>query len=79
MLAPLLPFLAAGGMGGAGALGGLLVNKIGRKVGLRKGGSFHPKGVSRALNNATVKKTGMRMVRKTQLVIPKNVAKKLNK
>ena len=33
----------------------------------------------KALNKATVKKTGMRVVKKNQLVIPKTLAKQLKK
>ena len=78
-MAFLAPLALAGGTGLLGALGGRAGNKIAEKLGFRKGGSHNPKSMSKALNRATVKKTGVRMVRKNDLVIPKSLATSLKK
>ena len=90
MFAPALPYLAAAALPAAGALGGSIGRGIGglieggikkarKKHGFKKGGSFAPKQALKALNNATIKKTGMRLVKKNQLVIPKGVANTIKK
>ena len=87
-LASALPFLGAAGMGIAGGVGskvgsefgdiaGKGIRKLRKKIGFKKGGSFAPKAMSKALSNATVKKTGVRVVKKNQLVIPKSLATKI--
>jgi hypothetical protein len=78
-MAFLAPLALAAGTGGAGYLGGRLAQKLGDLVGFQKGGSLAPKAMSKALNSATVKKTGTRIVKKNQLVIPKHLANQLKK
>lgn len=53
------------------------IKKLRSKLGFKKGGSLNPKAMSKALNQATVKRTGPRVVKKNELVIPKSLATKL--
>ena len=80
MAALLAPLALAAGTGGAGYLGGRLAKKFSDLVGLKKGGSFTPKHMTnKALHKATVKKTGVRTVKKNQMVIPKELATQLKR
>ena len=79
MAALLAPIGMAAATGGAGYLGGRLAKKFSDLVGLKKGGSFTPKHMTQALNRATVKKTGVRTVKKNQMVIPKGLATQLKR
>ena len=83
-LAPLAPYAAAAALPLAGAIGGEIgsiaskgIRSLRSKLGFRKGGSLAPKAMIKALNRATVKKTGTRIVKKNMLVIPKGLANKL--
>ena len=78
-MAFLAPLALSAGTAGAGYLGGRLAKKFGDLVGLQKGGSFTPKSMSKALTRATVRKTGVRTVKKNQLVIPKSLATQLKR
>ena len=85
-LAPALPYLAAAGMAAApvvgrevGDLASTGIRKVRKKYGFKKGGTHNNKAVSKALNRATIKKTGMKLVHKNQLVIPKSVANTIKK
>jgi len=79
-LAPaLIPALQAAGLGAAGAIGSRAASKIASKLGFKKGGSMNPKSMTRALSDATVKKTGMRKIHANELVIPVGLAKQLKK
>lgn len=60
-----------------GEFAGSGIKKLRSKLGFKKGGSLNPKGMSKALNQATVKRTGPRVVKKNELVIPKGLATKL--
>ena len=79
MAAFLAPLALAAGTGGAGYLGGRLAKRFSDMVGLKKGGSFTPKHMTKALHKATVKKTGVRTVKKNQMVIPKGLATQLKR
>ena len=69
---------AAGPVGTAlGSLAGKGISKLGSLFGLRKGGSLSPAQMTKALNQATVKKTGVRRVSKNELVIPAKLAKQI--
>ena len=75
-----LPALAlAAGTGGAGYLGGRLAQKLGDLVGFKKGGSLAPKAMSKALNSATVKKTGTRIVKKKPVGNTKTFSQSIEK
>jgi len=89
-LAPALPYLAAAALPGIAGIGRGLgrgignlieggINKRRKRRGFKKGGTFAPKTALKALHRATVKKTGMRLVKKNQLVIPKGVANTIKK
>ena len=86
MIAPLLanPAVQAGLLSAAvpvgtalGTVAGKGIGALGKLFGLKKGGSLSPKQISRLLNQATVKKTGVRRVGKGQLVIPVKLAKQI--
>ena len=62
-----------------GEFAGKGIRKLGNLLGFKKGGSLNPKGMQKALKNATVKKTGVRVVKKNQLVIPAKLAKQIKK
>lgn len=62
---------AAGGVAGRG------ISKLGKLLGFKKGGARNPKAIGKALARATVRKTGVRRVKKNQLVIPAGLAKKI--
>ena len=79
MFAPALPYLASAGLGAAGALGGRAATKLAQKLGFKKGGSHNPASMTKALQKATVKKTGMRKIHANELVIPVGLAKQLKK
>lgn len=68
--------VARGAIPATGGFGYRFNHKI---KGFKKGGTHNPKGMTKALNRATVKKTGMRVVKKNELVIPKTLAKQLKK
>lgn len=77
MLAPLALGLGSQLVPHIGALAGRGFKKLGDILGLKKGGSYNPKAMRKALQKATVKKTGVRTVKKNQLVIPKGLANKI--
>lgn len=86
MAAAAAPLLLAAGMGAApyigsavGELGGKGIRKFGKMLGFKKGGTLNQKGMSKALNKATVKRTGVRTVKKNELVIPAGLAKQIKK
>jgi len=79
-LAPLaIPALEAAATGAAGVLGARGASKLANKLGFKKGGSLNPKSMTKALQKATVKKTGVRVIKKNQLVVPVHLAKQLKK
>ena len=58
----------AGGVGSKvggeiGDIAGKGIRKLRKKIGFKKGGPLAPKAMSKALSNATVKKTGVRVVK----------------
>ena len=68
------PLLMAAGMGAApyigsavGEIGGKGIRKLGKLIGFKRGGTINRKGMSKALNRATVKRTGVRTVKKNEL------------
>ena len=70
-LAPLAPYAGAMALPIAGAIGsevGSIASKgirsLRNKLGFKKGGSLAPKAMIKALNRATVKQTGTRIVKK---------------
>ena len=77
MLAPLALGLGSAVVPHIGGLIGRGLSKLGDELGLKRGGSYNPKGMRKALQRATVKKTGVRTVKKNELVIPKGLATKL--
>lgn len=79
MFAPALPYLASAGLAAAGAIGGRAATKLAQKLGFKKGGSINPKNMTKALNKATVKKTGMRKIHTNELVVPVGLAKQLKR
>jgi|TARA_R110000824_G_scaffold171973_1_gene349688 hypothetical protein len=69
---------AAVPVGGAiGSIAGKGISKLGKLFGLKKGGSLTPAQMTKALNQATVKKTGIRKVKPHELVIPAKLATQL--
>lgn len=62
-----------------GDLGGKGIRALRKKVGFKRGGTINPKGIKKALHKATVKRTGTRVVKKNELVIPKRLATAIKK
>ena len=82
MAAALAPLALAAGMSFAPHVGNVLgrgVSKLANLIGFEKGGSTNPKSMRKALQQATVKRTGVRKVKKNELVIPAGLAKQIKK
>lgn len=76
-MAFLAPLAMAAGTGALGALGSRAGSKLADTLGFKHGGSHNPKAMTAALKRATVKKTGVRHIKKNELVVPVGLANKL--
>ena len=80
MAAALVPMGIAAGTAAAPYIGetvGKGFRKLGSLLGFKRGGTHRPKAMAKALQAATVKKTGPRVISKNMLVIPAGLAKKI--